>query len=142
MVRVRNLVEVDRYLRAIPVDASEARHWQAVTVATRSLMREHGIEHTAAWTVGPLPPQAYRRFGDCHTTTRRIRYSKQFVHEWWVSDLAHTITHEVAHAIADIEWRRQGRPGYGPRHGPMWRGTAAALGLFQAKAHNLPNDKQ
>ena len=137
--RLRNVDDVLAYLRTIPADATDARKWQAVKTATHSMLRMHGVPNPSTWVVEALPPQAHQRHGDCYWSIRRIRYRKQFVTAWWTTSLAHVIAHECAHAITGAEMSRQGKRGNGG-HVPMWKGTAAALGLNEGRpgAKTLP----
>lgn len=134
---MKTYTDVLTYLQSIPQDATEARKWQAVRTASRRLMKTHGVADAAKWKIEALPSQAHTRYGDCNFHRRRIRYRTDHVKGWWTTTLTSTIVHEVAHAITAAEMVRQGRRGTGG-HGPMWKGTAAALGLTGAQAHNLP----
>lgn len=130
--------DVQAYLSGIPATASDARKWQAVRVATRRLLTAHGVPNAKVWTIEALPPQAYSRYGDCNGDYRRIRYRNAHVTDWWHVTLAATVVHEAAHAVVYVEHQRQGIRGTGG-HGKMWRGQAAAMGLREARANNLPS---
>jgi hypothetical protein len=136
-VKFKNLGEVEAYLRTIPADAADNVKWRAVTTATRAVMRGAGMPNVGQWKVTALPPQAHQRHGDCAHWSRTIRYRKQFVHEWWITDLTYLIIHESAHAITSWEMSRQGKYGSGG-HGPMWRGVMATLSYADGRAKNLP----
>lgn len=133
--------EVEAYLAAVPAEASEARRWQAVKTATQRMMRTHGMTDAGKWKIGPLTGHGPKTYGMCYVWARVIRYRPELVREWWTDTLAATITHEVAHAVTAHELRLQGKTGDGG-HGPMWRGTAAALGLREARARNLPGPQR
>jgi hypothetical protein len=136
-MKIENREQVEAYLRTIPADAPLSRRWQACRTAVRALIRSAGLgQHASDWTVEALPPQAYRRYGDCNGVARRIRLDKSFVERWWCSDLSHTIVHEAAHAVAWHEAMRQGKRNVW--HGPMWRGVMATMGMPQGRAKNLP----
>lgn len=135
---IKNLSDVEAKLKSIPADASPAKKWQALRTVTRGLLRTYGVPNAAAWMIKALPPQAYTRYGDCAYWTRVIRYRNSLVKDWRAEQLAATVIHEASHAITYTELKRQGKRGTGG-HGSMWRGTAAALGLPGAQAHNLPD---
>lgn len=126
-MKLRTAADVEAYLRAVPADVSEARRWQAVRTATRHLLAQYGVPNASSWLIEKLPHQATSRFADCYPALRRIRYDKEAVQKWWCGDLAAHIVHEVAHAVCAHERQMRGERGTG-NHGPMWRGTMAAMG--------------
>lgn len=134
---IKNLADVRAYLDALPKEATEKQRWQALRTVTRRLMREHGMTDATKWTIEPLPHQATWRYGDCASWLRRIRYRGEHVTNWWTETLAETVVHEAAHALTSHALKQQGRLD-NVVHGPMWKATAAAMGLKEARATSLP----
>ena len=84
------------------------------------------------WVVGTFDNKQ-RVLGCCNITHRKIEYNESFVNASDDDSVMDTIRHEVAHALAGIEYSRSGRM---IAHGRTWKRYARMLGISEPKAAN------
>jgi predicted SprT family Zn-dependent metalloprotease len=94
----------------------------AAAVLARRLMNEHlaGQGWSFEWD------RAKRRFGACHTATKRITLSHTLVLLNDEDEVRNTILHEIAHALAGAK----------AGHGPVWRAQARAIGCDAKRCYS------
>ncbi|MDE0281566.1 MAG: SprT-like domain-containing protein [Gammaproteobacteria bacterium] len=84
-----------------------------VALEARGLMDRHGL---AEWTLGFIAARG--KLGECRPLERRIGLSRHHAVTGSPEQVADTVLHEIAHALA----------GSGAGHGPAWKAIARRIG--------------